>query len=462
MSHADGLLARGVIRRDDRVGLIAPGTSNGWYTLDQVYHEEQTGQIRSAAMAAADADVDFTQYRRIFIVMNGATDTAATWSGLGTIGCGSLSSPDGAFNASTSWLKSTSMITHTRGVHLALHEGGHNLGVGHSNSRDFDTEALGAPGVAGVVAEYNDVFSNMGRGLGHYTAPQKFQLGWMPTQVQTITGSGSYVVQPLEVTGATVQALRIRRGTDNANWLWLEYRQPVGLYDTVLVSPFVFGNLITYLEDASSHIYSGGLLHYVDATTGNKTHLLDLTPQSRSGNTSPLISDDWFDTALAGTWQDPYTGVSITTSNATGSGLSVTVSYGSGPCVEANPTVSLSPSNPSAKRGAAVTLTLTVTNNDTTSCFGKTFAWSSALPPNWPTTFSVASLELSAGSSASISMTKTVPSNARMRPTRWRVCHERVVHRWRDREHHRCRDGASPQASVSDTRRCGSELSAYR
>jgi hypothetical protein len=228
-----------------------------------------------------------------------------------------------------------------------------------------------------------------------------------------VTGSGTFTIEPAELP-AGVQALRIRRGTDDAQWLWAEYRQPAGLYDSTLSAPFTWGGLnqIVYLDAADSQIYGGALIHYEDASTGNRTHLLDFTPESRQGSTHPLVPDDFLDPPLAGSWQDPYTGVSMTTSNPTGSALTVQVSYGSGPCVESNPTVTLTPPNPSAKRGQSVTWTVTVTNNDTLPCAGKTFTLSSVLPPGWPTVFSQSVLTIPAASSASVTMTKTVPASA--------------------------------------------------
>jgi hypothetical protein len=266
------------------------------------------------------------------------------------------------------------------------------------------------PGVAGVVEEYSDVFSSMGRGVGHYAAPHKSRLGWLPTQVLTVTGSGAFALQPTEVPGS-VQALKIRRGTDNDNWIWVEYRQPLGIYDARLAAPVIHGQ-VNYLDASESHIYSGGMVHYQDATTGNFSHLLDMTPLSRLGNTTPIIADDWLDPALVGAWQDPYTGLSITTSNPTGSALTVSVTYGMGACIEANPTVTISPPNPGAKRGQSVTYSVTVTNNDTSPCFTKTFDLASSLPEGWSTTFSQNPVNIPAGSSLSVSMTKAVPTNA--------------------------------------------------
>lgn len=390
-------------------GQVAP-FSGGWYELDQPYSDTQRAEIRAAAIRAADPDVDFTQYSRVFIVINGMP-VNETWAGVGTIGCGSLSSNDGNFIASTSWIRATSFVTNVRGAFLAMHEAGHNLGLHHSNSRDFDTGVLGAPGVAGVVEEYSDVFSSMGRGTGHYAASHKARLGWLTSQVLTVTGSGAFALQPTELSAGTVQALKIRRGTDNANWVWVEFRQPFGIYDTRLAAPVIHGQ-VNYLPAADSGVYTGGILHYEDATTGLYSHLLDMTLQSRSGNTTPIIADDWLDPMLAGTWSDSYTGLTITTSGGSSGTLTVNVTYGSGPCVEAPPTVTLSPPNPSAKRGQTVTYSVTVTNNDTTSCFSKAFTLGSSLPNGWPTSFAQNPITVSAGSSVSVSMTKTIPGDA--------------------------------------------------
>ncbi len=282
------------------IGEVAPGTSGGWYTLDQVYDDTQRSQIRAAAISAADPDVDFTQYSRVFLIINGMTITT-NFAGFGTIGCGPLSSNDGNFISSTSWIRENSFTDNVRGAFLAIHEAGHNLGLQHSNSRDFDTEALGAPGVAGVVEEYSDVFSAMGRGVGHYAAPHKFKLGWLTTQVLTVTGSGAFALQPTEIPGS-VQALRIRRGTDNANWLSVEYRQPLGLYDTRLAAPVTHGQ-VNYLAATQSRIYSGASSTMKTRQPADQTHLFNMTPRSHEVNTTPIIADDRFDPVLAGFWQ---------------------------------------------------------------------------------------------------------------------------------------------------------------
>ncbi|MBM3795449.1 MAG: hypothetical protein FJW31_15605 [Acidobacteria bacterium] len=61
--------------------------------------------MRTAAIAAADSAVNFTNFTRVFIVF--PNPGSCGWAGLGTLGCGTLSSADGSFQASTSWLLAT-------------------------------------------------------------------------------------------------------------------------------------------------------------------------------------------------------------------------------------------------------------------------------------------------------------------------------------------------------------------
>ena len=110
----------------------AAGDVFGWYTLDANYTCDQSSYIRDAAIRAADADVDFTQYSRIFIVF---PDGTCSWAGKETIGCSSLSSAgDGAFTASTAWLLSDYFTYTDWGVMPGSHAGGHNLGVHHAST----------------------------------------------------------------------------------------------------------------------------------------------------------------------------------------------------------------------------------------------------------------------------------------------------------------------------------------
>ncbi|MCI0585686.1 MAG: NEW3 domain-containing protein [Planctomycetes bacterium] len=363
----------------------ASGDVFGWYTLPQNYVCDDSSAIRTAAIAAADADVNFQQYTRVFIVF---PTTNCNWAGLGTLGCPTLSSPgDGSFRASTSWLVAAYMRTRDQGVKLVAHEGGHNLGLHHASSRDFGVEALGALGAAGTLSEYGDIFSAMGSlNLGHYAAPHMVNLlGWLGgSSVLTVETPGTFVLSPAE-SGAGLRALKIRRGTGNDAWLWAEFRQPIGIYDSTL----------------PSQVFSGALLHYADSSTGTHTHLLDFTPATSS----------WNDPALVGSWADPYSNLSLSVLGAGPAGLTLGVDFsGTIPCVEGSPTVSLSPPNPSAPAGNALSYTVTVTNGDSGGCPAKSFALSCVPPSGWAYAFGSPSLAIAPGASASTSLTLTIPA----------------------------------------------------
>src|SRR5262249_38504055 len=153
---------------------------------------------------------------------------------------------------------------------------------------------------------------------------------------QVVQSSGTWSIQPLETAPAGLQALKIQRGTGNNAWLWVEYRQPIGNYDsTLMTQPF-----------------GGALVHYEDPTTGAYTRLLNFTPDGSW--------DTWWYPALVPgkTWTDPYSNLSITVQSATANALTVNVNYGSTPCTHASPTVSLSPPNPSTQAGGAATYTV--------------------------------------------------------------------------------------------------------
>jgi hypothetical protein len=69
--------------------------------------------------------------------------------------------------------------------------------------------------------------------LAHFNAPHKAQLGWLdPASALNIESDGTFLLQPLE-SPTGLGALRVRRGLAGDQWLWLEYRQPIG-YDAAL------------------------------------------------------------------------------------------------------------------------------------------------------------------------------------------------------------------------------------
>jgi len=366
----------------------AAGDVFGWYTLSQPYACGQGDQILNEAMAMAAAQgVNFQNYTRIFIVYPNIGCTA----GSASLGCFTLSTPSGSITASTAGIEADYLVG-DQGVQLAAHEAGHNLGLQHAGTLNFGTEALGPLGAAGTVNEFGDEWSVMGSyNLGQYSAQHKAEiLNWLAptTNYQVVQSSGTWSLQPFETGPAGLQALKIQRGAGNNAWLWVEYRQPIGNYDSTV-----------YFQQPSG----GAFIHYEDSTTGLFTHLLDFTPGDGS----------WYNPALTAgnTWVDAYTGLSISLQSATASALTVNVTYGPTPCAHANPTVSASPLNPSSSPGKSVGYSVVVTNNDSAGCSAGNFSLASNQPSGWATAFSATTLTLSPGQSGTVTMTKNIPAS---------------------------------------------------
>ena len=392
------------------------GDVYGWFTLTygaSGYSSFDT-LTQDAVNIAIGAGVPIQNYNRLSLVM---PDWGGGWAGLAELSCASTYTlpTGGSITVSTSYINGTSWnnqnITQEQAINnaamIAMHELGHNLGLNHSNSRAFtDASAnpipLSALGVQGTVQEYGDSFDAMSNGTpGHYDAPHKIEeLNWIgPNNYAVVQSSGTWTVEPMEtsLSATGLKALKIQRAT-NA-WLWLEYRQPLGVYD------LAYYRDPTYMSWADQ-FYSGALIHYEDSfTTGSYTHLLDFTPTSSYGFNDPSL-------AAGQSWTDAFTGLSISVQSATTSGLTVTVNYPTSTptCTAGTPTIAFSPLDPSIYPGNSASYNLTVTNNDSASCPANTFTMGSSMPSGWPTSFSSGSVTISPGKSASVVLTKTGPA----------------------------------------------------
>jgi M6 family metalloprotease-like protein len=296
----------------------------GPFTLDADYTCAQTEEILQAAIQAADSTVDFTAYQHIFLILPVVGTSFCGWDGLAQIGCTVQQSPSkGNFTTSVSWIEAISIGPNIFGalgglISTAIHEGGHNFGLRHASSTDYDTLPAGPIGTAGVHAEYGDPFSNMAYNPGHFAAPHKNMLGWLSegTGWLEVESGGTWTVAPLSAqTSDAPHALRVQRGTGNQQWLWIEYRQPIGSYEP------------TVLENGAPRDFRGALIHMEDPSQtswAGYTELLDFQPVR-------LPND--FDNAMlkaGSTWSDPYSNLTLTVGQATPSGLTVTVSYDNG------------------------------------------------------------------------------------------------------------------------------------
>lgn len=287
----------------------ATGDVFGWLDLDRAYSCEEADTLAFAALVEAGKQADLSAYNRVLIFYS----ARCSYIGLGTVGC-----PAGTSRA---WFPINGSLDPHGELSVVAHEGGHNFGLNEVMGRQYYEEALGAPNNAGVRTTYYDPFTTMGNFsglLGHYNARQKWQLGWLGVdEVTTVEQPGEYRIAPLGSSGGGPKALRIRRGDLDA-WLWAEYRQPTGLYESTLQRfPLVYTRALMHYEDSVNR----------DASTrAGNTDLLDFTPGSQDSD-----RDDFTDPALAGgyRWDDKWTPESLEVTAADQDGLSIRVSQDS-------------------------------------------------------------------------------------------------------------------------------------
>ena len=224
------------------------------------------------------------------------------FAGLGTVGCLLRGTPGQPNNrAGVHWIPLKPGHAISGLARVAIHEGGHNLGLRHASSMKYGLFAAGPPGQPGEHAEYGDLFSAMGSGLGHYNARQKRQLGWLEAgETLPVEEPGSYLIEPLASASTGAKSLRVLRSKQPAEWIWLEGRTREGAYEGTLDR--------TAAEGALVHAETVFNLPVQGAAYPGSTHLLDMTPKT-APNGSPFA-----DARLAPgeRWDDPFSPLSLT------------------------------------------------------------------------------------------------------------------------------------------------------
>ena len=261
--------------------------------------------IASAANSAATAaGYNLSNYVNKYYVM--PYNTSCGWAGLAYVG-----SP---YQAWSNGYNSGQVYAH---------ELGHNFGLYHAGS-------VSCLGSGCSVSEYGDPYDTMGnQALMHYDSYQKSRLGWLPGYATYTGGTATYSLAPVEATGGANYAVKIPAGSNRT--YWIEYRQPLGLFDTV-----------------------SGVQFRVSSPF-----------QSSSGSDDTQIFDTGYGVSglpVGDTYTDSTYGISVTVMSATSTGASIQVSSAS----LATTTAAVSSSPNPATVGNTVTFTATVSGNSPT------------------------------------------------------------------------------------------------
>lgn len=351
------------------------GDVAGWFTIPMSSTVCDISTLSNLAkQAATAAGYNPSNYTR---QVYGFPSNACGWWGMGSVGG----------NPSQAWVNGTFSLK------VLGHEMGHNLGLYHSKALE-----CGASATTGTCSsiEYGDTLDIMGNpSSGHFTAYQKERIGWLnygaSPPVTTVSTEGLYWVDTYETPGTNPKALKIPKSTDpttgQKTWYYVEYRQAVG-FDSFL--------------SANLNVLNGVVIHLGTDSNSNSSYLLDLTPGTTSWNDPALV--------LGQSFSDTNAGVIITPVSMTASSAAVQVTMTPQPCVRANPTVTVSPSQSQwVPAGTMVNYTISVTNTDGSGCASSTFALGDTVPAGWTALLGTPSLALSPGAAGSAGLQVTSP-----------------------------------------------------
>lgn len=358
------------------------GDTRGWYTLPLSSTTCNNRDIAAAAKnAATSAGIDVSGYSRFLYVF--PYTTACSWSGTALVG------------GKEAWINGAATLD------VIAHEMGHNFGLHHAHSLSCSGSTTGDNC---QHLEYGDGVDVMGWSYSsHFGAFNKEYLGWLNQtgtgQIQQVTASGTYHIEPYARSGTGVKALKIQKGFDqwgHPEWYYVEYRQPVG-FDAGMTSA------------DPANVMNGVIVRTgIPQESSNTGYLLDMTPETYDLYTrDPALP-------FGRSYTDAAAGFTISAVSGDASGATVTISMGSTQsCVRGNPGISFTPSTgPWVAAGSSVSYSVTVTNNDSAACSSNSFALAASKPSGWSAVLGNSSLSLAPGQSVSTTLTVTSANTA--------------------------------------------------
>jgi hypothetical protein len=350
----------------------------GWYTLPISSATcDQDSIATYARQAATAAGVNLSAYNRHVYAFPALS---CGWTGWGTYGG----------NPSQAWING-SMSVRTVG-----HELGHGFGLYHARAMDCGSDVVGTNC---SVIEYGDSLDILGQSgvVAHSFAGQKERLGWLgygtSPGITTVQADGTYWIDPYETQGTNPKALKILKSTNATTgvktWYYVEFRRPVG-FDSFISS--------------NSNVMNGVVVHTGTEGYSFDEYLLDMTPSTSSFSDAALV--------VGRSYNDVDINMTITPLSVSNTGAAVSVSFGPQPCVQANPSMTLSPSTSQwVPAGATMNYQISLTNNNS-GCSSSNFNLQAALPSGWSATFDSPTVSILPGSSATVNLSVTSPSSA--------------------------------------------------